>query len=863
MTASRRRHRRWVVSAVVAAGSLSIVLPMVSAAPAASPPVAAPVDFARDVQPLLAAKCVDCHGPAKQKGGLRLDRPAALKGGDSGDPLLVPGDPAKSHVLKLVRREDPDEAMPPKAADKLDADQLDVLTRWVAQGGQWPPTVGGPAAAKVPHKHWSFNPPVRPPVPTVAADDKPDVGPSARNPIDAFVLARLAKEGLAPSPEADKYALARRVTIDLTGLPPTPAEVATFVADDSPGAYGRLVDRLLASPRFGERMARPWLDLARFADSAGYGSDPLRLTIHKYRDWVIEAFNANKPFDQFTVEQLAGDLLPAEGVSPRERQARLIATAFHRNTMTNTEGGTDDEEFRVAAVKDRTDVTVQVWMGLTMGCAQCHTHKFDPITNREYYQVFAIFNQTEDADRADEAPTIVTLTPAEEAEKARLTAEIAELERAGKAVAAAAAKGVVKPTAGGAAAGGAGVGGAVKPKATIADLRKKLDAVGARTAVLRELPAGKRRPNHVLVKGNFLNKGDAVEPGVLAAFNPLPAGAAADRLGLAKWLVARDNPLTGRVAVNRLWAQFFGTGLVETQEDFGEMGTPPSHPELLDWLAVEFVEPTLGPDGSTAPAGRAAAGGTAMTPWDVKRLVRLIVTSATYRQSAKADAERLAKDPRNRLLACGPRQRLEAEMVRDQALAAGGLLSPKMFGPSVYPPQPDGMWQAAFNGQRTYPTSAGEDRYRRGLYTFWRRTVPYPSMQTFDAPSREVCTVRRISTSTPLQAFVTMNDPVYVECSQAMGRRLVKEGGESAENRVRFGLRLVTQRPPTDEQVKPLVALFDAERAHYREPAAAEDAKKLATQPIGPLPPGADAADAAAWTVVANVLLNLDAAMTR
>ena len=901
MTASSplRRHR-WVASAVVAAGAFALVLPGVLAEPAESPSPAdaGSVDFARDVQPILVAKCVDCHGGAKQKGGLRLDGPAALKGGDSGQPLLVAGDAGKSHVLKLVRGDDPDEAMPPKQADRLSAAQVDVLTRWVRQGGQWP-AASAAAVARAPHKHWSFNPPVRPPVPTAAAEARPgvepDANPGVRNPIDAFVLARLAKDHLTSSPEADKYALVRRATIDLTGLPPTPAEVETFVADDSPGAYDRLVDRLLASPRFGERMARPWLDLARYADSAGYGSDPLRFTIHKYRDWVIESFNADKPFDQFTTEQLAGDLLPTDGVSAKERESRLIATAFHRNTMTNTEGGTDDEEFRVAAVKDRTDVTIQAWMGLTMGCAQCHTHKFDPITNREYYQVFAIFNQTEDADRDDEAPTLVTLTAAEAAEKAKLAAEVAALETADKAAAekaaaaeklAAAEKGIALKAADGG-DGGAAVpaarGGAEgakpapsaqpaqraggtpapqpakpadaksakpKPNPKIAELRKKLDAVGSRTAVMRELPAGKRRPNRVLFKGNFLAPGDPVEPAVLAAFNPPPAGAPADRLGLARWLVARDNPLTARVEVNRLWAQFFGTGLVETQEDFGEMGTPPSHPELLDWLAVEFMEPT-------------AAGGPGATPWDVKRFVRLMVTSATYRQSAKIDAAHSAKDPRNRLLGHAPRQRLEAEMVRDQALAVGGLMSPKMFGPSVYPPQPDNMWQAAFNGQRTYPTSAGEDRYRRGLYTFWRRTVPYPSMQTFDAPSREVCTVRRISTSTPLQAFVTMNDPVYVECSQALGRRLVKEGGDTAESRVRFGLGLVLQRPPTDEQVNPLAALFDAERTHYREAAAADDAKKLATQPIGPLPAGTEPADAAAWTVVANVLLNLDAAMTR
>jgi len=820
---------------------------------AGAPVAAATVDFKRDVEPIFQAHCYDCHGPAKQKGGIRLDDPAALKGGDSGEALLIPGDAAKSHLMRLVRGDLEDEVMPPKG-ERLTSAQVDTLAQWVKQGANWPKS--GPLT-KARLEHWSSNPPVRPAVPAVAA--KAGI---ARNPIDHFILERLQKAGLKQSPEADKHALVRRVTMALTGLPPTPAEMDLFLADTAPDAYERLVDRLLASPAFGERWARPWLDLARFADSAGYGSDPLRFTIHRYRDWVIQAYNANMPYDQFVIEQLAGDLLP------NSTTEQLIATAFHRNTMTNTEGGTDDEEFRVAAVKDRTDVTMQVFMGLTMGCAQCHTHKFDPITITDYYSVYAIFNQTEDSDKADESPTIPTPTEQELKEKAKLEAQIAALEKelreqavpasgAETTVATAEAVAAETPASGQRQAGASSAksrrgGSNAKPAAKaeppktpqkIADLKKKLNNVLSKTAIMRELPKDKRRPTHILQKGSFLSPGDPVQPAVLGAFHSLPGDAPADRLGLARWIVAKDNPLTARVEVNRVWAQFFGTGLVETQEDFGEMGTPPSHPELLDWLATEFSSPE---------AGR---------PWDRKRLMRLIVTSQTFRQSAKVLPEHLEQDAANRLLARMPRQRLEAEMVRDQALAVSGLLSRKMFGPSVYPPQPDGLWQAAFNGQRTYPTSKGEDRYRRGVYVFWRRTVPYPSMQTFDAPSREVCTVRRIHTSTPLQAFVTMNDPVYVECSQALGRRLLKEGGDTAESRVRFGLELVLNRPASPEQVKPLLKLYESELQHFKQDA--EDAKKLATDPIGDLPKGADTVEAAAWTVVANVMLNLDSAMTR
>ncbi len=789
-----------------------LILLVLAARPgAAAEGKAAPVDFNRDVRPILSKNCFACHGadPKTRAGKMRLDlRDSAVARPKKGNAAVVPGDPDASELIRRVSSHDDAERMPPKeTGNVVSAGQAAVLKRWVKEGGRYA-------------EHWAFARPTRPPFPEVKDRSWP------RNGLDPFVLTRLEKEGLKPSPEADRYALLRRASLDLRGLPPTPQEVAAFVKDAAPGAYERAVDRLLEDPAYGERWARLWLDLARYADSAGYGSDPLRPDVWRYRDWVIDAFNRNLPYDQFTVEQLAGDLLP--GATPEQK----IATAFHRNTMTNTEGGTDREEFRVAAVKDRVDTTVQVWMGLTMGCAKCHSHKYDPISQKEYYQFFAVFNQTADNDQPDERPTLPAPT-AEQREKIRaVDAALAEARRRWERPSPAAVAALVVRRS------------PVPPAELILAAREiarleKTRPAAPRLPVMVELPKEQRRPTHVLVKGNFLDKGDKVDPGLPSAFPGLPSGTGPDRLGVAKWLLSPDNPLTARVAVNRLWAQLWGTGLVATEEDFGTQGELPTHPELLDWLATEYVR--LG--------------------WDTKALLKLLVTSATYRQSSKVSPEALAKDERNRLFTRGPRFRLEAEMVRDQALALSGLLSRKVGGPSVYPPQPPGLWQAAFNGQRSYPTSGGADRYRRGLYTFWRRTIPYPSMATFDAPSRETCTVRRGRTNTPLQAFVTLNDPVYVECAQALARRVVKEGRTSVEERARFALRLCLARPEREEQVRQVVALFVEERGHYVKDAKA--ALALATEPLGPLPAGADAADLAAWTVVANVLLNMDGVLTK
>jgi mono/diheme cytochrome c family protein len=754
-------------------------------------PAAAQVDFNRDVRPILSNNCFACHGPDEKvrKGDLRLDTRAGAVAS-----AVVPGKPAESSLIERITSKEPEGLMPPaKTGKKLSAKEIDILTQWVKQGA--------PYAV-----HWSYAKPIRPPVPTLQ-NSKSKIA----NPVDAFILNRLAREKLAPSPEADKFTLIRRVALDLTGLPPTPEEMDAFLKGTSPDAYEKLVDRLLAKPAFGEHWARLWLDLARYADSAGYADDPPR-TIWKYRDYVIQSFNANKPFDQFTIEQLAGDLLP----NPTTEQ--LVATAFHRNTMTNNEGGTNDEEFRNVAIVDRVNTTFTVWMGTSIACSQCHNHKYDPISQKEFFQVFAFLNNTADADRGDESPTLPFWSPEQLEKKKMLEDEIKAIEEKLK---------------------------GKKPEENkldrdrLAMFKKQLGEVKPTTTVpiMKELPAGQRRKTRLQFRGNFLDLGDEVTEGVPATFHSLQGKT---RLDFAKWLVSPENPLTARVIANRFWEQIFGIGLVRTSEEFGTQGELPSHPELLDWLATELASP---------PRERGV-------PWDIKRFLKLLVTSATYKQSAKVTPELYERDPENRLLARGPRVRLTAEMVRDQALAVSGLLSPKMLGPSVRPPQPNLGVSAAFGGTIDWQPSTGEDKFRRGLYTVWRRSNPYPSMSTFDAPNRDTCVVRRARTNTPLQALVTMNDPVYVEAAQAFARRIITDGGKSPEEKAAFALKRALIRPATNAEVKRLVQLYTETKAKYaKDPAKAT---QFATNPLGPLPKDMDAADAAAWTLVASVILNLD-----
>ncbi len=977
------------------------------------PAVRAKVSFNDQIRPLLSNRCYRCHGPDEEdrKAKLRLDtREGAMKekGGFS---AIVPGNIEDSELIFRIVTDDEDEMMPPPGkGERFSREEIDLFKQWIKEGAEY-------------EVHWSYTKPVRPEVPVIEESVM-----RVRSPIDAFILDRLKKEGLSPGKEADRYTLIRRVSLDLTGLPPTKEEVDAFISDKSADAYEKLVDRLLAKPAFGEHWARMWLDLARYADSAGYADDPGR-TIWAYRDWVIRAFNANMPFDQFTIEQIAGDLLP----NPTEDQ--LIATAFHRNTKTNNEGGTSDEEFRNAAVVDRVNTTMATWMGTTAACAQCHTHKYDPITHAEYFSMFAIFNQSEDADRRNEAPIIQVMGVRNKEQAHALAAEIAKLEKeitqqvnpAPKVFAkweadlkaAAGRWQVLSPktmaassgatfkegsdgsvlvsgkTAGtddytitastklkkitaikiealaydklgsggpgrngnfvineielgagsskaafsnatstydqsqfGAASaidGNAGkdsgwaVGGALgrdhhlvvelakpltgseltlkllqrypnhalgrfrisvtdapgpsvalpdslvailkKPeaqrtdaeKATVlslyqktnpealalnqklADLKKQLEAVKPLTTVpiMRELPKAKHRKTHIQLRGSYLSLGEEVGPGVPKVFGSLPEGVNPDRLAMARWLVDRENPLTARVVANRFWENLFGVGIVLTSEEFGSQGERPSHPELLDWLAVEFMD-----------------GG-----WDVKKFLRLLVSSSAYRQNSHVTDDMAARDPDNRLVARGPRVRLSAEMIRDQALAVSGLLSSKMYGAPVRPPQPNLGLRAAFGGGTDWQTSTGEDKFRRGLYTSWRRSSPYPSMATFGAPNREVCTVRRGTTNTPLQALVTLNDPVYIEAAQALARRMAAHQGSIAD-RIKLGFRLTLARPPKEVESARLIALYDSTRTKYA--ADKKLAKEMATNPIGPIPVGGDVVELASLTVVANILLNLD-----
>lgn len=1157
------------------------------------------VDFSSQIRPIISAKCFHCHGPdeASRKAKLRLDIREEATSERDGKTVIKPGDPARSELIRRITTTDADDLMPPaKAGHPLTNEEIKLLEKWVKQGA---PYTG----------HWAFTKPQWPAPPKVKLRSWP------KNPLDLHILARLEENALKPSPPADRFTLIRRLSLDITGLPPTAAEVSSFLHDKSPDAYEKVVDHLLASPAYGEKWTRLWLDIARYADSFGYGHDAMRPNAPwLYRDWLIQALNSNVPYDQFTIQQLAGDLVKGA------REEDNIATAFHRNTMTNVEGGTDDEEFRLAAVKDRVNVTMQTWMGLTMGCAQCHTHKFDPITQKEYYQFLAFFNQTEDNDQPDEGPTMSVPSKEERARMDKLKGEIASLrgnisinspalvtefadwEKAHRdanqwtvlesidskstngttftklsdgsllastnapekdsftvktilkvtnatalrlevmsddtlpsrgpgrapngnfvlnelrvsvkptstepkrvrfvrlelpgekrmvslaevqvfsqgtnvALKAKASQSTVEhnapaelaidgntnghfyegrsvthtsvednpwwevdlgeekvidsivlwnrtdenlgyrlanfhlvaldekrstqwsthgfdaptptstltlagertvlfkratathnqggfevtkliPGSADATTGWAIAGGEGKNQIAILELAEPLPAgeltatliqnyggqhtlgrfrlsatdsglpsliapanitsllnkAGARStqerqellqwyqryalatadinrqieplqrqldgikpmqlSVMRELAADKRRATHILNKGNHLVPGDKVSEGIPAAFNPWPVGAPTNRLGVAQWLMSAENPLTARVTANRIWGQIFGIGIVETEEDFGTQGALPTHPELLDWLALELAAPAApakslprytaafgDADGDRMGGNSKHSSDSVPVPWDLKRFIKTIVMSATYQQSSRVTPELLRKDPRNRLLSRAPRRRLEAETIRDQALAFSGLLSGKIGGPSVYPPQPDGLWKAAFDSTREYKASTGEDRYRRGIYTVWRRTTPNPSMTTFDAPSRETCTFRRLPTNTPLQAYVTLNDPVFVEAAQALGRRLVREGGATVDDKIRFGLQLVLGRPPEKAEFTELKSLYEFELAHYGN--NPEAATKFATNPLGPLPEGISAVEAAAWTMIGNVLLNLDGALTK
>lgn len=1003
----------------------------------AAQPQAPKVDFQRDIEPIFAAHCAGCHGAAKMMSGLRLDdKKLTLR-------VITAGDGKNSRLVHRLLGEGGEARMPMNGAP-LKAEQIALIKRWIDEGADWPEadkgTKGQGDKGKVTAKHWAFTAPARPAVPTVKNKTW------ARTPIDNFILAELEKQKLAPAPEADKATLIRRLSLDLLGLPPTIAEIDQFVADRSADAYEKLVERFLSSPHYGERWGRHWLDAARYADTNGFEKDRDR-SIWPYRDWVIKSFNDDQPFDQFTIEQLAGDLLPGATL------AQQVATGFLRNSMLNEEGAVEPEVFRIEGVMDRVDAVGKAFLGLTINCAQCHSHKYDPIRHDEYYQFYAFLNNDDEPElevpdakvegkraeilagirrieddllanhadmpqrlaaweekvkadagqwtilqdvsvtgssgirferllddsfipRGDNPPTTVytataktrlqnitgfrleVLTdpslprggpgrgadgnlwlseftvrhaPADQNDKDAKPEPLA-ISRASADFAAASdpVKGAIdgsQKTSWGVDAGPGmrnqdrqavfvlqrPAGYATGTKFTIQLSQKQYDAgrevryeapnigrfrlavttapdpradsVPARVRRILAIPMGERskeqqrevfsfyrttvaefaeanraaadlmkqwpygattlavasrtvpRETHVFKRGDWKRPGDLVTPGTPSFLHPFPVGAPRNRLGLARWLVAKDNPLTSRVIVNRIWQQYFGQGLVVSPEDFGTRAETPSHPELLDWLAVEFRE----------------------KGWHWKHMHRLIVNSAVYRQASVISAT--SPDPTNRYLARAPRLRVEAEIVRDIALGASGLLSRKIGGPSVYPPIPDGALAVSFRSRSVWETSKGEDRYRRGLYTFWKRSVPYPAMSSFDAPNADVACTRRTRSVSPLQALTTLNDQVFMETAQAFALRVWQEGGADDRAKMIHAFRLCTARAPDDFELRRLLALLDQQRARFAGQTAA--AVYVSAPDLNNLPPDVDLHKLAPWTMVARVLLNLDETITK
>ena len=1013
-------------------------------ATASAVPTSGKVDYERDIAPIFKESCISCHADTPQ-GQLKLDSLAGVLHGGIAGKSVIPGNAKESRLYRRMTGEEKPQM--PFGMDPLGAGKIAKVKAWIDQmTPDEVATAGGGAK-----KHWAYVKPVRSEPPAVKTPGW------VRNPIDNFVLARLEKEGLKPSHEASRETLIRRLNLDLIGLPPTPAEVDAFLADQSPDAYEKVVDRLLASPHYGERWARPWLDLARYADSNGFEKDKLRVA-WKYRDWVIKALNDDMSFREFTIEQLAGDMLPNASTD------QLIATGFHRNSMLNTEGGIDHEEYRFYTLVDRASVTASVWLGSTLACAQCHNHKYDPFTQKDFYRLLAFYdNQVYrevtigTGDGYIEEPDIEIPNPEQDAKAKVLRGEMAnlktvlatptpELERAQeewekKNIASEKDWTVLQPshlkseggatltvrddgsilasgsnpeadnysleaTTGAASgkytalrievladsslpkngpgrdnegnfllsqvvvkaspAGKPGEGEAIKWKQAFADEEQKdywaknliekreayvmgwaidpptenapprrqlvlipekpfgfeggthfsirlmqelehatrnigrfrvsvtsaerpqsivelpaklapllvrpgaerteeqkkdlaaayrtfapllqptrdllaekekalKDLKIATAMILRERPGYQKPSTFLRVRGAFLSPGERMYAGVPAVLPPLPDDQMPNRLGLANWLTSDENPLTARVVVNRYWEQIFGRGIVITAEDFGTQGERPAHPELLDWLATEFMQ----------------------QGWSMKKIQRTIVTSATYRQSSEASPELIERDLYNQLLARGPRVRVEAEMIRDVTLAASGLLSPKISGPSVMPPQPDGIWDIPYSSDK-WVTSTGEDAHRRGLYTFLRRSSPYPTMLTFDAPSREFCTVRRIRTNTPLQALTLLNDPAFFETARALGKRLVAEGGPDPAARATLGFRLCTARRPARAELEKTLGFYQAQLAKFQHD---EKAAKEVIQ--DDKLPATAAADLAAWTMVSNVLLSLDETVTK
>jgi hypothetical protein len=819
------------------------------------------VSFNRDVRPILSNNCYYCHGtdPHHRKGDRRLDTPEGAMEDIDGVRAIVPGKPDDSELIARILSQDPDLVMPPPKANKsISPAEKEILRRWIAEGAKYEP-------------HWAFVAPVRPPVPAGA------------NAIDHFVGATLAANGLTFSPREEDGALLRRASLDLTGLPPSLAEIAEASAE----TYAESIDRLLASPRYGERMALDWLDVARYADTNGYQGDAYRMN-WPWRDWVVKAFNDNMPFDQFTIEQLAGDLLE------NPTQDQLIATAFNRNHMLNAEGGTIHEENRTKYVFDRVETTSGAWLGLTMQCCQCHDHKFDPLTQSEYYSMYAFFNQVSETgnadkkfgrkDYSDESDKLYTvespyLALSDETRDAALKA--AEQVTADATAAFVARKpdfhaefvtwvmemrddlALIEERIQGAnveftrsAVTRANLdeilegntqllleeflkqekyAGIYALKQEISKAKAAEGEVQASIPLVMVMDDNKPRDTHILLRGNYETPGDPVEAGVPAFLPPLPAGMKPDRLAFAKWMVTPEQPLMSRVVVNRLWQMFFGRGLVKTADDFGLQGDLPSHPELLDWLAVEFRE----------------------SGWDVKHMVKLILTSRSYQQSSALNPDLLAKDPENALLARGPRFRLDSRIIRDQALALSGLLVEKPAAFPVMPYQPPGIWEDISFGKNRYEQACGEDLHRRSLYTFWRRSVAPANF--FDAPSRQVCALTPSRTNTPLQALTTLNDITYVEAARVWAQRLTELPDDVTK--LRQILLAATAREPEGREIAALVKVLAQTREHFA--ATPSEAAKLIASGETPLDREIDPVEHAAWTTMCLLILNLDETLSK
>lgn len=701
------------------------------------------IDFTRDIQPLFQQHCLKCHGGVRRAGGLSLSvMSGAQLTGDSGKAMIVAGKPDASELLRRVTTTDADERMPAEQPP-LNPAQIDKLRRWIEEGAKWP-------------KHWSFAP-----IQTRLPPSVPDTN-WPRTAIDHFVLERLSAANISPSPEADRYTLSRRLSLDLLGLPPTPEEADAFAAATAPDSYERLVDRMLASPHFGERWGRHWLDQARYADSDGYEVDKARPDAYLWRDWVIAAINRDLPLDEFAVAQFAGDLLP--GATPQQR----LATAYHRQTLTNNEGGVDKEEYRFKAVMDRVSNTASVWLGLTLACAQCHDHPYDPFTQREYYSLAAIFNN------ADETEIDITDAGPQPAKKLKF-----------------------------------------------------------RVLAERETP----RTTRTLQRGEFLQPGEEVQPSVLANLHALtPESQTLNRLDLARWLVDPTNPLTPRVLANQVWLHLFGQGLVRTPDDFGVRGELPTHPELLDWLAGDLL----------------ARG------FSRKALIRQIVASATYRQASRQRPKLAAADPQNRLLARQNRLRVEAEIVRDLHLTAGGLLAMKIGGPSVFPPLGAEFVKITFRSELPWKTSPGEDRYRRGMYTFFKRSVPYPDLMIFDCPDASTAAVQRSASNTPLQALTALNSETCSIAARGLAQRVLVQPFANDSARAQWLWRICLTRPPAPSELARVAELLGTHRRWYET--HPDDAKAMAAELSAT---GASATEAAALIATASVIMNLDEFITR